>query len=316
LLVFDRVVQPRESTPRSRVTIQVRVRTLRGLSIRRTSSDLLVERAARVGVSAHDENARDESSREFARPFASARVYAGEVNMFDRNRRRAQSAKITQLTFARRGGARRGAGRKPKGEKPLVTHAKRPRLGANTPVFVTAKLAPGLPSLRRGAARLLAWRALDAARSRFGVRVVHFSLQSNHVHAIVEARDERALGRAMKGLCGRIALALNRIAERRGRVFADRYHSRQLHTPREVRNVLAYVLNNARKHGVHVEGLDPCSSASVFDGWRERGTRVLAVLEHAIPPVAEARSWLLREGWRRHGLIGVMEVPARSWGLA
>ena len=192
----------------------------------------------------------------------------------------------------------------------LVSHAKRPALGVRTPVLVTAKLASGLPSLRRGAAREIAWRALGAAKSRSDVCVIHFSLQSNHLHAIVEARDERALGRAMKGLCVRIARALNQVAQRRGRVFADRYHSRPLRTPREVRYALAYTLNNARKHGVSVEGLDPCSSAVAFDGWRERGARALAALAaHALPPVAAARSWLLRSGWRRHGLIGVAEVP-------
>lgn len=216
-------------------------------------------------------------------------------------------ATITQLTFSRRGGARRGAGRRPNGAVALVSHAKRPALGARTPVLVTAKLDRGLPNLRRGTAREIAWRALGVAKERFGVRVIHFSLQSNHLHAIVEARDECALGRAMKGLCVRIARALNRAIDRRGRVFADRYHARPLRTPREVRHALAYTLNNARKHGVRVEGLDPCSSASAFDGWRERGARLLVAW--VAPPVTVARSWLLRVGWRRHGPIGVAEVP-------
>jgi hypothetical protein len=98
-------------------------------------------------------------------------------------------------------------------------------------------------------------------------------------------------------------------------VFSDRYHARQLRTPREVRHALAYTLNNARKHGVHVEGVDPCSSARAFDGWREGGALNLAVREfagRAIPPVARARSWLLLTGWRRHGLIGVAEIPGSA----
>jgi REP element-mobilizing transposase RayT len=270
-------------------------------------------RTSRFGDSPRADSQRDEFREEFARPFARARVHACEVNMLDRKRQRARSSKVTQLTFSRRGGARRGAGRKPIGVKALVSHRKRPPLAAHTPVFVTAKLAPGLPNLRRGAARLLVWRALGAAKTRFDVRVIHFSLQTNHLHAIVEARDEHALGRAMKGLCVRIARALNRIAKRHGRVFADRYHARRLESPREVRNALAYTLHNARKHGVRVEGLDPCSSASVFDGWRESSARALAALEHALAPVVAARSWLLRTGWRRHGLIGVTDLPA-SWG--
>jgi REP element-mobilizing transposase RayT len=230
--------------------------------------------------------------------------------MPNRIQRNARHPKVVQLTFSRRGGARRGAGRKPKGIAPLVSHAKRTAFDERTPVLVTAKLERGLPNLRRGAARELAWRALGAAKARLGVRLIHFSLQSNHLHAIVEARDEHALGRAMKGLCVRIARALNRIGQRRGRVFADRYHARPLRTPREVRYALAYTLNNARKHGVPVAGLDPCSSAAAFDGWRDRGVRALAEL--VAPPVSVARSWLLRVGWRRHGLIGMEDVPGMA----
>lgn len=177
-------------------------------------------------------------------------------------------------------------------------------------MLVTAKLERGLPNLRRGAARELAWRALGAAKARYGVRLIHFSLQSNHVHVIVEARDEHALGRAMKGLCVRIARALNRVAQRQGRVFADRYHARPLRTPREVRYALAYTRLNARKHGARVHGIDPCSSGAAFDGWRERGARALAGI--VAPPVAAARTWLLRVGWRRHGLISTEDVPGMA----
>lgn len=225
-------------------------------------------------------------------------------------RERDRSPKLHQLTFSPRGGTRAGAGRKPKGPVALVSHATRARIDAHTPVLVTAKLERGLPSLRRGAVREIAWRALEIGKDRLGMRVIHVSLQSNHLHAIVEARDERALARGMKGLCVRIARALNRQVGRRGRVFADRYHARALRTPREVRYALAYTLNNARKHGLRVEGVDPCSSGAAFDGWRKRGARELARLVH--PPVVAARSWLLRVGWRRHGLIDIAEVPGGS----
>jgi hypothetical protein len=40
---------------------------------------------------------------------------------------------------------------------------------------------------------------------------------------IVEAPDAESLGRAMKGLEVRMARALNRLMDRRGPVFADRY---------------------------------------------------------------------------------------------
>src|SRR6185436_345163 len=97
--------------------------------------------------------------------------------------------------------------------------------------------------------------AFEKARERFGMRLIHFSIQSNHIHMIVEANDNRSLWRGMQGLGVRIAKRLNRLWGRKGKVFADRYHSHVMHSPREVRNAIAYTLNNARKHGMRFQGI-------------------------------------------------------------
>ena len=147
--------------------------------------------------------------------------------------------------------------------------------------------------------------ALRAGAERHGLHVVHYGALSNHVHLVCEAEDEIALSRGMKGLAVRIASGLNTFLRRSGAVFADRYHARELRVPRDVRNVLAYVLGNARRHGVLVtELLDPCSSSDVFDGWKE-----LPAAQIRETWLARARTWLLRTGWRRHGLISLREVP-------
>ena len=222
--------------------------------------------------------------------------------------RRKRAPRVRQLEFPRHGGKRRGAGRKPKGSKPGVSHRSRGPLAARHPVLVTFKVAGGLPGLREPAVRDRVHDALLRAQARGDVRVVHFSIQANHVHALVEAEDARALSRGMQGLAVRIARRLNRLWERSGRVFADRFHSRVLRTPQQVRNALAYVLQNARKHGMRLLGLDAYSSAAAFDGWRE----LLRIQRHVATavPVERARSWLLSIGWRRHGLISVDEVPS------
>jgi REP element-mobilizing transposase RayT len=170
------------------------------------------------------------------------------------------------------------------------------------PVHVTLRLAAGLPSLRRGPEHSRLLGALAAGTQRMGLRVVHYSAQSNHVHLICEAEDERALARGMKGLCVRMARALNRLWRRRGSVFDDRYHVHVLETPWEVRNALAYVLQNARHHGIQVPGgIDPYSSASWFDGWK----RVRAALAVAMRwcPLSRPLTWLLALGWKLHGLL-------------
>ena len=168
-------------------------------------------------------------------------------------------------------------------------------------MHVTLKVTKGLPNLRRKEAFRELERAFVAGAERFGFRLQHYSVQTNHVHLIAEAKDERALSSGMQGLSIRMAKALNRLWARSGKVFADRFHSRALTTPREVRNALAYVLLNSNHHGVrHVDGPDPCSSGASFDGWKN-GKNTPA--ESSPGFLARARTWLLRVGWRRHGLI-------------
>lgn len=232
------------------------------------------------------------------------------MNEVRSNRRRARRAPVQQLLFQTHGGARRGAGRKPKGARAMVSHAKRARLLARFPVLVTMKVADGRPGLRRQETCEVLRKGLRDASERNGMRVVHFSIQANHVHAIVEARDEVALSRGMTGLCVRVARGLNRVWKRVGRVWADRFHARVLHSPREVRHAIAYVLLNATKHAVRAGGVDPWSSGDEFDGWKE-GVRARSGLGLA---VGRARGWLLRVGWRRWGLISIWEVPGGAGG--
>jgi REP element-mobilizing transposase RayT len=203
------------------------------------------------------------------------------------------------------GGKRAGAGRKP-GARRVVLHRARPPHLARHPVHITLRARAGLPSLR--ADNLVALiGATVAAVDRPDARVVHFSVQGDHVHLVLEAHDERVLSSVVRGLSIRIARAINRLLKLTGRVWADRYHRRDLRTPSEVRVGLRYVLQNWAKHGRRTAELDPCSSAGVFDGWKDASPRR--------PPcpgrVRRARTWLLTVGWRRAGgLISVHEMPA------
>jgi REP element-mobilizing transposase RayT len=207
------------------------------------------------------------------------------------------------------GGKRKGAGRKPAGAKAGVPHKVRPPLASRHPVHITLRVVPEVASLRTKQKLDPLKRAFRAASGRGGFRLVHFSVQGNHMHLIVEAVDRDALSRGVKGLEVRIARRLNQIAERRGRVFGDRYHAHQLKTPREVRAALAYVLLNHRRHGDAraSAAIDPCSSGMYFDGWRTPIRAPPSDRDEA--PVAVPRTWLLSVGWRRRGLIGLSEIP-------
>jgi hypothetical protein len=203
------------------------------------------------------------------------------------------------------GGRRPGAGRKP-GPNPIVLHRRRAPIASRFVGHVTVRVREDVPSLRT--ARLVREfeRSLARANDRGSFRVVHYSLQSNHAHFVVEASDRAALGRGMKSVGARLARAVNRVFRRRGPVLVERYHLRVAKTPLEVRRLLAYVLLNGRRHSLRAgaPSPDPASSARWFDGWRRRDRTPAGA-----PPVARARSWLLRSGWRRHGLIDPAEVP-------
>ena len=168
-------------------------------------------------------------------------------------------------------------------------------------------------------------RAQSASRISEGqFRVLQFSVQSDHVHLLIEAADRRALSRGMQGLAIRLARRVNSLLRRKGPFWGDRYHARALTTPREVRNAIVYVLQNFKKHQVRADDpLDEYSSAHWFDGWVPRAgpyVRELGALHaqrhrrtrgeaEVTCPVRPARTWLGSVGWRMHGCLQPSERP-------
>jgi REP element-mobilizing transposase RayT len=209
-------------------------------------------------------------------------------------------AKQQSLEFKSWGGARIGAGRKPKGSEPGAPHKKRPKIVARHPLHVTLRIRSGLPSLRTRGTFTAVSAALTAGSNCFGLRIVQYVVMTNHLHLLCEAPDGHALTQGVKGLCVRLALALNRRWKRSGPVFAERYHVHVLKTPREVKNALVYVFRNAAHHGIHFAGPDPFSSAKWFDEEGELAARKRRTYGSPLP---RARTWLLSQGWRRQGAI-------------
>jgi hypothetical protein len=147
-------------------------------------------------------------------------------------------------------------------------------------------------------------------------------VQSDHIHLIVEASDKRALSAGVRSLVIRVARYVNDLVRRRGRLWADRWHGRELTSPRQVRNALVYVLANFRKHTTTRlrPGVDAFSSAFYFDGWRgygagtelpRAGPRLHRTFERWVV-VSKSRTWLAGTGWRRSGLVGLAEAPHAS----
>ena len=205
------------------------------------------------------------------------------------------------------GGRRAGAGRKPRALRPEKRHVTRPVHNARHPVHVTIRAVQHLPSLRSLATFDALAGALTRTSNRRFSRATQFSVQTDHLHLIVEAASREALIRGLQGLAGRTAHAVNRARRRTGKVWCSRYHARVLTTPSEVRNALVYVLLNFRKHLRAMPGIDPRSSGPWFGGWSTPPPAPAA-----LPPVVPAQTWLGAIGWRRAGgSIDPAEMPAR-----
>ena len=136
-------------------------------------------------------------------------------------------------------------------------------------LHIAMHLVRDLPNMRTKAVRACILDALRAARGRFGCRFVEFAILDNHIHLVVESRDGFELGRAMKGLAVRIARGLNKLWGRSGQVFTERYFHRVVRKVHELRRLVRYVLQNARRHGVRVpdDRPDECSSGPWFRHW-------------------------------------------------
>jgi REP element-mobilizing transposase RayT len=217
-------------------------------------------------------------------------------------------------------------------------------------VHATLRTVRGFARLRDP--RLFASLRSAIARSQRAAsfRITDFSVEPNHAHLIVEAEDEKALSNGMRALVIRLTLTVRRITGHKGALWADRYHAHELRSPTEVRNALAYVLNNWRKHVRGVGEMDPCSSAPWFSGWSELAKSTNDGWARAQPgvveawtaagpaagpaawprlsahraddtplcPVVEPKTWLATTGWHaktKLGLIKLGERPASADGM-
>jgi putative transposase len=212
------------------------------------------------------------------------------------------------------GGKRRRSGRKvtPGREQASEAHRMRERFRRTTPIHVVMRVDRTVGSLRNDTAMYAIREALITLAKRDNeFRVIHLSVQRKHVHLLVEANNNLALSRGMQAFGISAARHLNReLGRTGGTVFPDRYHATRLGSPRQVRNCIAYVLNNWRHHNEDRRvawRLDPFSSSVMFDGWRDRHFN--RPPGYVAPLVLEPTTWLLRIGWRKRGLIDPDEIP-------
>jgi REP element-mobilizing transposase RayT len=238
------------------------------------------------------------------------------------------------------GQPRRPVGRPKKGVRASERHEVRPTLRRNEPVHVTLRVHEDVGRLRRREIYAAVREALFTVLPNESCRIVHLSIQGNHIHLLVEAENRMALARGMQAFQISAAKKINAAVakagswwerrhggakRRKGSVFPDRYHAEIITSPRQARHALSYVLNNWRKHredrAAFARGwkIDPFSTAWAFEGWKElEDSPTLWKLRESYQPMPAWRpkSWLLCEGWRRYGLIRTTEVPGTRIAFA
>ena len=233
-----------------------------------------------------------------------------------------QLALVAVMERRRRDGRRVGVRRKRPGLA-RGKHRVRPFHDPRLPVHVVLRVSGEVGRLRRRVAyQAMRW-AMIRTLGRHDFRIVHLSIQGNHVHLICEADDRLALANGVRGLSISAAKRLNlavskeRGVKRRGRVFTDRYHATTIAHPTQARNALAYVLNNWRRHRedraawARAAKCDPYSTAVAFPGWREMdGVPFARPAGYEALPAARPQTWLMREGWKLGGApVSLWEVP-------
>jgi REP element-mobilizing transposase RayT len=219
-----------------------------------------------------------------------------------------------------RGGRRKNAGRKPKGPRAGSSHKMRANFSPRSPLHVVLRADHTLGNLRDdNVYEAVRCATSTVAKWAGNVRIVHMSIQSSHLHLLVEATHRFALSSGMQAFQISAAKRINRAVSigqprRRGRVFTDRYHAEVLVTPTQVHHAINYILNNWRHHGEHTRleasawTLDRFSSAVLFRDWREGSWQIPVGYKPLV--MQQPQTWLASVGYRRGGApISCFAVP-------
>lgn len=192
----------------------------------------------------------------------------------------------TSLNF--HGGFRKGSGRTRKHSKG-VAHRPREVVKHYHPLHINFKFRTTIKS--KASLRILK-RALINARKQ-GLRIVHFSMQSNHIHLIIEAKDNSILTSGMRALTVTFAKGI-----KMGRIQVERYHLHILRTKREVKHAVHYVAFNKQKHekGTYTvidEFTSALSDLKIVKAYAKRMRITIRILGSLVLEMDKPKIWLL-----------------------
>lgn len=128
-----------------------------------------------------------------------------------------------------------------------IRHVRRLRLKKASSLHLTIKVRENKADIQSKRILKALHHAIKRARLK-GLKVVHYTLEYNHLHLLVESVDNKTLHKGMQSFGITIAKAINKIKRTKGSVYKNRYHLKLISSPRQLRNVLHYIFNNGVKH--------------------------------------------------------------------
>ncbi len=165
--------------------------------------------------------------------------------------------KGTQLSLLNR----KGAGR-PAINDAGIRHTPRPLITRRASLHLTVKVKRNKADIKNKAVLAILKRAILNARLK-GLRVIHYTLEYDHVHLLIEADNNKILGKGMQAFGVTLAKAINRLWKLKGEVYKHRYHFSRIESPRELKNVMNYIFNNGVKHRTAKSIINPFNSIKV-----------------------------------------------------
>lgn len=128
-----------------------------------------------------------------------------------------------------------------------IRHISRDEIKRPTPLHLTIKIEKSKAGLKNKGILKILHHAIKKSRL-VGLKIIHYTLEFDHVHLLVEATDKVSTSKGMQSFGITFSKGINKIKNLKGRVFKTRYHYRKLNSAREIKNVLNYILGNSIKH--------------------------------------------------------------------
>ena len=152
----------------------------------------------------------------------------------------------------------KGAGRPAKVDRG-IRHISREKINRPSALHLTIKVRENKADIKNKRILKALHYAIRRARLQ-GLRVVHYTLEYNHVHLLVEANDNKSVQKGMQALGISFSKAINKIKQVKGSVYKHRHHFRKLNSRREYKNVIQYIFRNGIKHKRSLCLIDPFNS--------------------------------------------------------